>query len=83
VVDVDVFDVCHVLPPSKLYSSVNPVTANGPFVIIKADSHVFVAVGAGGVDGYINAFPVELVQLAVFAAVPPHDALLTQCIFIL
>jgi hypothetical protein len=80
--DVDVFDTCHVLPPSKLYSSVNPLTADGPFVIIKADPHVFVAVGAGGVDGYINAFPVELVQFAVFDAVPPHAALFTQCIFI-
>jgi hypothetical protein len=82
-VEVDVFEVCHVLPPSKLYSSVNPVTANGPFVITSDDPHVFVAVGAGGVDGYINALPVELSQLAVFAAVPPHIALFTQCIFML
>jgi hypothetical protein len=81
-VDVDVFEVCHVLPPSKLYSSVNPLTADGPFVIINTEPHVFAAVGADGVDGYINAFPVELSQFAVFAAVPPHAALFTQCIFI-
>ena len=45
------FEVCQFVPPSKLYCNVNPVTADGPFVISSAVAHVFAASGVDGVDG--------------------------------